>query len=89
MGLVNGAGGNVSSYYRGASYIGSHTTYALLDRGERMVVLDNLCTGILGLVSKRAKLFGTHRTRKTLLGFLHVFVPISPQAYTIYHSKLV
>lgn len=29
----------------GAGYIGSHTSYALLDRGEKIVVLDNLSTG--------------------------------------------
>ena len=38
----------------GAGYIGSHMTYAFLDRGESVVVLDNLCTGIRGLVSERA-----------------------------------
>ena len=30
----------------GAGYIGSHMTYALLDRGERVVVLDDLSTGV-------------------------------------------
>lgn len=30
----------------GAGYIGSHTAYALLDRGEDVVVLDNLSTGM-------------------------------------------
>jgi UDP-glucose 4-epimerase len=34
----------------GAGYIGSHMNYALLDRGERVVVLDNLSTGVRGLV---------------------------------------
>ena len=29
----------------GAGYIGSHVTLALLDRGDDVVVLDNLCTG--------------------------------------------
>ena len=29
----------------GAGYIGSHTTYALLDRGDKVVVLDNLSSG--------------------------------------------
>ena len=38
----------------GAGYIGSHTTYALLDRGEDVVVLDNLSTGLRALVSDRA-----------------------------------
>jgi UDP-glucose 4-epimerase len=30
----------------GAGYIGSHVAQALLDRGERVVVIDNLCTGV-------------------------------------------
>src|SRR5690242_9245644 len=38
----------------GAGYIGSHMTYALLDRGERVVVLDNLSTGVRGLVGGTA-----------------------------------
>jgi len=38
----------------GAGYIGSHTVYALLDRGENVVVLDNLSTGIRALVSEKA-----------------------------------
>jgi len=39
----------------GAGYIGSHMTYALLERGESVVVLDNLSTGVRGLVSEKAK----------------------------------
>ncbi|MBV9694529.1 MAG: UDP-glucose 4-epimerase, partial [Alphaproteobacteria bacterium] len=38
----------------GAGYIGSHTTYALVDRGEDVVVLDNLSTGTRALVSEKA-----------------------------------
>ncbi len=38
----------------GAGYIGSHTTYALLDRGEEVVVLDNLSTGMRANVGDRA-----------------------------------
>jgi UDP-glucose 4-epimerase len=40
----------------GAGYIGSHMTYALLDRGEKVVVLDNLTTGNRSLVSEKATL---------------------------------
>src|ERR1700759_5624786 len=29
----------------GAGYIGSHTAYALLEQGDKVVVLDNLSTG--------------------------------------------
>jgi len=38
----------------GAGYIGSHMVHALLDRGDDVVVLDNLTTGVRGLVAERA-----------------------------------
>ncbi|MEJ1968789.1 MAG: UDP-glucose 4-epimerase GalE [Rhizomicrobium sp.] len=38
----------------GAGYIGSHTTFALLDRGEDVVVLDNLSTGHRAHIGERA-----------------------------------
>ncbi|MDE2135029.1 MAG: UDP-glucose 4-epimerase GalE [Alphaproteobacteria bacterium] len=38
----------------GAGYIGSHMTYALLDRGEAVVVLDNLSTGFRSQVGEKA-----------------------------------
>ena len=38
----------------GAGYIGSHMTYGLIDRGESVVVVDNLATGVRGLVSEKA-----------------------------------
>jgi UDP-glucose 4-epimerase len=38
----------------GAGYIGSHTTYALVDRGDKVVVLDNLSTGRRSQVSEDA-----------------------------------
>jgi UDP-glucose 4-epimerase len=40
----------------GAGYIGSHMTYALIDRGEAVIVLDNLSTGNRSLVSEKAAL---------------------------------
>jgi UDP-glucose 4-epimerase len=40
----------------GAGYIGSHMAYALTDRGEKVVVLDNLSTGNRSLVSEKATL---------------------------------
>lgn len=40
----------------GAGFIGSHTTLALLDQGEDVVVLDNLTTGYEWAVPKGAKL---------------------------------
>jgi UDP-glucose 4-epimerase len=38
----------------GAGYIGSHTVYALLDRGDSVVVLDNLSTGVKAQVGQAA-----------------------------------
>ena len=39
----------------GAGYIGSHVTYGLLDRGEDVVVLDNLSTGSRRLIGADAR----------------------------------
>ena len=38
----------------GAGYIGSHTVYALLDRGDSVVVLDDLSTGVRAQVGEKA-----------------------------------
>jgi UDP-glucose 4-epimerase len=38
----------------GAGYIGSHTVYALLDRDEKVVVLDDLSTGVRALIGEKA-----------------------------------
>ena len=38
----------------GAGYIGSHAVCALVDRGEKVVVLDNLSTGVRAQVDERA-----------------------------------
>jgi UDP-glucose 4-epimerase len=38
----------------GAGYIGSHTVYALLERGDKVVVLDNLSTGVKAQVGQNA-----------------------------------
>jgi UDP-glucose 4-epimerase len=38
----------------GAGYIGSHMVFGLVERGEKVVVLDNLSTGNRGLVSDGA-----------------------------------
>lgn len=38
----------------GAGFIGSHMVHALADRGEHPVVLDNLSTGVRGLVAETA-----------------------------------
>ncbi|GAA0569472.1 UDP-glucose 4-epimerase GalE [Rhizomicrobium electricum] len=38
----------------GAGFIGSHMTYALLDRGDEVTVLDNLATGVRSLVAQQA-----------------------------------
>jgi UDP-glucose 4-epimerase len=38
----------------GAGYIGSHTVHALLDRGDRVMVLDNLSTGVRAQIGQAA-----------------------------------
>jgi UDP-glucose 4-epimerase len=40
----------------GAGYIGSHMVHALLDAGERVIVIDNLATGFASAVPKAATL---------------------------------
>jgi UDP-glucose 4-epimerase len=44
----------------GAGYIGSHMVYAALERGERVVVLDNLSTGVRALVAEAAHFHQGH-----------------------------
>jgi UDP-glucose 4-epimerase len=46
--------GNTILVTGGAGYIGSHTVYALLDRGDKVLVLDNLSTGVQAQVGKDA-----------------------------------
>src|SRR5258708_33450468 len=40
----------------GAGYIGSHMVHALVESGERVVVLDNLSTGFKWAIPKGAEL---------------------------------
>jgi UDP-glucose 4-epimerase len=40
----------------GAGYIGSHMVHALVDAGERVVVLDNLATGFDWAIAQGASL---------------------------------
>lgn len=54
----------------GAGYIGSHMTYALVDRGDKVVVLDNLSTGNRSLVSERAVLVEGEVADRALVGRL-------------------
>ena len=51
----------------GAGYIGTHMVYAALDRGEDVVVLDDLSTGVRGLVAERAHFCQGHVGDQTLL----------------------
>ena len=41
----------------GAGYIGSHMVLAALDRGDEVVVLDNLSTGVVALVAEEARFY--------------------------------
>ena len=51
---MTNAGTNVVLVTGGAGYIGSHMTYALRDRGERVIVLDNLTTGVRAQLAEGA-----------------------------------
>lgn len=41
----------------GAGYIGSHTVYVLIDRGEDVVIIDNLETGHIEAVHEKARFY--------------------------------
>jgi UDP-glucose 4-epimerase len=41
----------------GAGYIGSHTVYELIERGEEVVIIDNLQTGHRGAIHPKAKFY--------------------------------
>ena len=41
----------------GAGYIGSHTVYELIDKGEEVVIIDNLETGHIEAVHPEAKFY--------------------------------
>ncbi len=41
----------------GAGYIGSHTVYELIDRGEEVIIVDNFQTGHRGALHPKAKLY--------------------------------
>lgn len=41
----------------GAGYIGSHTVYKLVEQGKDVVILDNLQSGHIGAVNKKAKFY--------------------------------
>src|SRR5689334_11818852 len=51
----------------GAGYIGSHMVLAALERGEKVVVVDNLSTGIRGLVAEDAHFHLGNAGDQTLL----------------------
>lgn len=53
----------------GAGYIGSHTVYELIDRGEDVVIIDNLETGHIEAVHEKARFYqGDIRDRAFLEG---------------------
>ncbi|MGN6147056.1 MAG: UDP-glucose 4-epimerase GalE [Rhizomicrobium sp.] len=52
----------------GAGYIGSHMVYALADAGQDVVVLDNLTTGLRGLVSEDAQFIEGNAGDTALVG---------------------
>lgn len=51
----------------GAGYIGSHTVYELIDKGEDVVIIDNLQTGYIEAVHPKARFYkGDIRDREFL-----------------------
>ncbi len=53
----------------GAGYIGSHTVYALIEKGEDVVIIDNLETGYIEAVHPKARFYqGDIRDRSFLNG---------------------
>ena len=51
----------------GAGYIGSHTVYELIDRGEDVVIVDNLETGYIGAIHPKARFYqGDIRDRELI-----------------------
>lgn len=51
----------------GAGYIGSHTVWELIDRGEDVVIIDNLLTGYREAIHKKARFYeGDIRNREFL-----------------------
>lgn len=51
----------------GAGYIGSHTAWHLLEKGEEVVIVDNLQTGHRGALHPRTKFYeGDIRDRAVL-----------------------
>lgn len=46
----------------GAGYIGSHTVYALIEKGEDVVIVDNLQTGFKQLIHPKAKFLSRRST---------------------------
>ena len=52
----------------GAGYIGSHMAYAVLERGEDVVVLDNLSTGVRAQVPSAARFYEGEVADRDLVG---------------------
>ena len=51
----------------GAGYIGSHVVYELCDNGYEVTVLDNLSTGFLENIDKRANFVKDSFSNKYIL----------------------
>ncbi|HEY1614630.1 MAG TPA: UDP-glucose 4-epimerase GalE [Rhizomicrobium sp.] len=87
----------------GAGYIGSHAAHALVARGERVVVLDNLSTGVKSLAPKAAhfelgdvgdpellrRLFKQHQIDAVMHFAASIIVPESIEIPLKYYSNNV
>ena len=69
----------------GAGYIGSHTVYALIEKGEDVVIVDNLQTGFKQLIHPKAKFYqGDLTTNGSILYDIHMDNPLSQELQEIF-----
>jgi len=60
----------------GAGFIGSHLVDALIDQGEKVIVIDNLSTGVFNQINKKAKFYKMDITNQEII---HVFEKERPE----------
>jgi UDP-glucose 4-epimerase len=72
----------------GAGYIGSHLADALLDRGDEVLVLDNLSTGSVANIQHRLGHPGFHFINDSILNE-HLLERVVPGVDIIYHLAAV
>lgn len=56
-----------------AGYIGSHTVYELVARGEKVIIIDNLTTGNIKAVHPKAKFYQGDIRNKDFINIIIYF----------------